>query len=141
MKGREKMRKYVACFCLLFIALAVAGCPAIERDAFVAVTGAKAALVDFRGRHPECAPFDALSGLSSNTKVESCIANNRITSAKDAIIDAAEVYCSGKDFENGGACNPPAKGSPGYEQAAAKLKAAMASYRQIEADTRGMFVK
>lgn len=125
---------------VLLAAFFLAGCPPIERDAYIAVTGTKAALVDYRGRHPECAPYDAVSGLS-NVKLTPCIANNRLTSAKDAIIDAAEVYCAGKDFETGGACNPPAKGTPGYEQGAAKLKAAMASYRQIESDVKGVIQK
>jgi hypothetical protein len=132
------MCKFVSVVLLVAVAVAFAGCPPIERDAYTLVTGAKAALVDFRGRHSECAPFDALSGLSANVKLGPCILNNRLTSAKDAIVDAAEVYCSGKDFENGGACNPPAKGTPGYEQAAAKLKAAIASYHQIEKDAGGV---
>jgi hypothetical protein len=132
------MRKYAAVVLLAAVAFSVAGCPPVERDAYTIVVGTKAALENFRGRHSECLPYDAASGLS-NVKLPACTINNRVTSAKDAIIDAAEVYCSGTNFDSGGACNPPAKGTPGYEQAAAKLKAAIASYRQIEKDTKGVF--
>jgi hypothetical protein len=136
------MSKILLSCLVVLVALSFAGCPPVERDAYGIVTGGKAALTDFRGRHPECGPFDPVSGLSQNVTLTPCIANNRLTSAKDAIVDAGEVYCAGKDFGQPGApCNPPAKGSPGYEQAAAKLKAAIASYRQIERDTKGVFGK
>lgn len=123
--------------CLLTCALLVS-CSPVERQAYNIVVGGKAALVSYRANHPEC-NFDLATGLSSDTKTTACITNNRLTSAKDAIIDAAEVYCAGKDFDAvpGGVCNAPKKGTPGAEQAIAKLKAAVASYEQIERDVKG----
>lgn len=118
---------------ILALALVISGCTPTERLAYNTVVGAKASLVSFRAKHPECS-FDAVTGLSQNVKVPVCTVNNRLTAAKDAIIDAAEVYCSGPDFENGGACNPPKKGTPGFAQAQAKLQSAIASYKQIEKD-------
>lgn len=113
------------------------GCDPVERTAYNIVVGGKSALTSYRTKHPEC-NFDLQTGLSSNTTTSACIANNRLTSGKDAIVDAAEVYCSGNEFETGGACNPPAKGTPGFTQAQAKLKAAIASYEQIERDVKGV---
>lgn len=115
----------------------MAGCPKEERVAYNLVAGGKAALVDFRGRHQECQPYDTITGLSP-VKLSQCEAQNRLTSAKDTIIDAANVYCSGADFDKGGVCNPPAKGSPASQQALAKLKAAIANYEQVEKDVQGI---
>jgi hypothetical protein len=118
---------------LIGVLVFLSGCTPLERAAYSGVVGAKAALVQFRSQHPECA-FDATTGLSANVKSVACTANNRLTAAKDAIIDAAEVYCSGTTFETGGACNPPAKGTNAYTESAGKLKAAIASYNQIQKD-------
>ena len=83
------MRKHLGYLGFVFLAaFFVAGCPPLERSAYTVVVGAKAGLVDFRGRHPECAPYDAVSGFS-DVKLTPCIANNRLTSGKDAVIDAA----------------------------------------------------
>lgn len=122
--------------CLLTCALLVS-CSPVEQQAYNIVVGSKAALTTYRANHVEC-NFDLASGLSNNTSVPACVINNRLTSAKDAIIDAAEVYCSGPDFDTMGACNAPKKGTPGAEQAQAKLKAAVASYEQIERDVKGV---
>ncbi|MGH7744434.1 MAG: hypothetical protein ACREQ5_06375 [Candidatus Dormibacteria bacterium] len=105
----------------------------MERMAYDAVVGGKAALLTYRSDHPQCI-FDAVTGLSNIVSDYSCVLNNRLTAAKDAIIDAAEIYCSGTDFESGGACNPLSKSSPGYAQAVAKLRAAITSYNQVYTD-------
>ena|SRR5712664_1971656 len=139
MKNRIVASLAIALVPSLAVVLLV-GCSPLERQAYNLVVGGKAALVDFRARHPECAATNP-TGLSPVTTATACIANNRLTSAKDAIIDALEVYCSGKDFEAGGACNAPAKGTPGFDQAATKLKAAISSYEQIEKDVRGVLGK
>lgn len=109
----------------------------LERDAYNVVVAGKASLVSFRAAHPECR-FDAKSGLSSVTSNSFCVANNKLTSAKDLVIDAAEVYCSSTNFENGGTCNPPAAGTTAFTQAAAKLQAAVAGYKQSATDLKGI---
>jgi len=58
--------------------------------------------------------------------------------AKDLLIDAVEVYCAGPEFNGGGKCDPPAKGTPAYDQVIAKLNAALASYEQSETDLKGV---
>lgn len=103
-------------------------CTPVEKQAYNTIIGAKAFLDHTRALHPECA-------TTPNTTV--CQGINRTTGAKDALIDAVKVYCSGPQFENGGACQPPAKGTPTHDQAVAKLKAAIASYNQIEKDLKG----
>lgn len=118
----------------------ISGCPQlspVERQAYNLFTGTKASLVQYRSTHTECAPFDSVTGLSSHVEIKACADNNRITSGKDALIDAAEVYCSGKDFEANGACNPPNKTDPLFPQAKAKLQAAIDSLNQITKDVKG----
>jgi hypothetical protein len=82
--------------------------------------------------------FDATSGISKVVTAQPCLANNKLTAAKDTLIDATEVYCSSPAFESGGACTPPAKGTPALQQATDKLKAAIANYNQTAADLKGV---
>jgi len=56
--------------------------------------------------------------------------------AKDALIDAITVYCSGPDFNAGGACNAPDLHTAAGVQAEAKLRAAITNYNQISADLK-----
>lgn len=114
---------FIACMLLLTTA-----CSPLERQAYNTVVAAKAFLDKEKSAHPECTPGATGSFCQFLTKA---------TSAKDSIVDAAEVYCSGKDFESGGNCNPPAKGTPAADQAAAKLRAAIAIYNQAAKDLKG----
>lgn len=119
------------------LAVFLVGCTPVERDAYNIVVAGKASLVTFRAAHPECS-FNATTGLSGVTGNQLCVANNKLTSAKDLVIDTAEVYCSGPSFETGGACQPPIKGTPAYQQAYAKLQAAVSSYKQTATDLKGV---
>lgn len=112
---------------VLGCALVLTGCTPIEKQAYKIIVGAKAFIDAEKKIHAECAT--STSPLCGNLQ--------RATAAKDALIDAAEVYCSGPQFEAGGACQPPAKGTPAATQAIAKLKAAMAAYEQTEKDVKG----
>lgn len=111
--------------CILFATL-TAGCSPIEKQAYQAVVSANAFLKSMKAQHPEC----------DNASSVLCSSLSRATSAKDALIDAVEVYCAGPDFNGGGKCNPPAKGTPGADQAQAKLRAAISQYEQIESDLK-----
>jgi len=111
--------------CLLFLPLL--GCTSLERQAYNVIVTAKAFLDAEKKLHPEC--------TTESTTL--CHDLAQATRAKDALIDAAEVYCSGPQFEAGGSCQPPAKGTPVSDQAIAKLKAAIAIYNQIAADLKG----
>src|SRR5690242_5337010 len=93
---------------LLVLVLFLSGCPKIERDAYNTVVAAKAFLDKERSQHPECA-------TGATTTV--CIDIAKAVGAKDALIDAITVYCAGPDFNAGGACNAPAKGTAAYDQA------------------------
>ena len=119
------MKKLVV---ILVACVVMTACTSLEKQAYNTIVGAKAFLDHARALHPECA-------TSPNTTV--CSDISRAVSAKDALIDATEVYCSGPQFENGGACQAPAKGTPAYDQAVAKLKAAIASYNQMASDLKG----
>lgn len=103
-------------------------CTPMEKQAYDTVVAAKAFIDAEKKIHPECTPTTTSSFCSNLT---------RATSAKDALIDAAEIYCSGPQFEAGGPCQPPAKGTPAYQQAQDKLKAAIAAYKQVEKDVKG----
>ncbi len=119
--------KNIAVFLVLSLVLATTACTPLEKQAYRTVVAAKAFIDAERRIHTEC-PNDA---------VAVCGLLKQATSAKDALIDAAELYCSGPAFEAGGACQPPAKGTPASDQAIAKLKAAIAGYNQIAADIKG----
>ncbi len=128
------MKRFAA---IILAVMFLAGCTPIERTAYNTVVAGKAALVSFRSHHPECS-FDPRTGLSRAITLQPCLANNRLTGAKDLIIDAAEVYCASPAFESGGACTPPAKGTPAFEQAYNKLTAAISAYNQTAADLKGV---
>ena len=99
----------------------------IEISAYQAVVGAKAFIDAEKKMHPECPNSTTLCGDLE-----------KATAAKDLLIDAAEAYCAGPQFEAGGACQPPAKGTDAYQQAAHKLTAALANYNQTAADLKGI---
>ena len=113
----------VALLCLVMI-----GCSPIERQAYKVIVGAKAFLDAEKKMHPEC--------TTETTTL--CTDLFKAVRAKDALIDAAEVYCSGPEFEAGGKCQAPKAGTPASDQAIAKLKAALEIYGQAEADLKGV---
>jgi hypothetical protein len=117
--------KHLAVF--LTVALLTAGCTPVERTAYNTAVAAKAFLDTEKKAHPEC-----ISG--STTAI--CVDIAKAVAAKDLLIDAITVYCSGPDFNNGGACNAPAKGTNAYQVAISKLNAAIANYNQVAADLK-----
>jgi hypothetical protein len=118
------MKRIVA---VLLLCLIMIGCEPIERQAYHVFVGAKAFLDAEKKMHPEC----------STESTTLCHDLAQATRAKDALIDAAEVWCAGPEFEAGGKCQAPKKGTPAYDQGIAKLKAAIEIYAQAEADLKG----
>lgn len=113
----------------LTMVLVLFGCTPVERTAYSTIVAAKAFLDSEKASHPECA--------TATSTV--CVDLKKAVSAKDLLIDAAEVYCSSPTFDqNGGACTPPAKGTPASQQAVAKLNAAIAAYNQAASDLKGV---
>jgi len=106
-------------------------CTPVERDAYQAIVSSRAFLRSVSQQHPECA--------SASSPV--CTYLSQAVSAKDLLIDATEAYCAGPDFDNGGSCNPPAKGTPKAIQLQAKLSAAVRGYNQAAADLKGAIGK
>lgn len=106
----------------------------IEVQAYRTVVGAKAFLDHSCGEHPtEC-------NVGQDGKIECpagdfCAVLNKAVGSKDLVIDAAEVYCAGPDFESGGTCNPP-QDKTMKDQLARKLSAAIGGYSQTAADVR-----
>jgi hypothetical protein len=120
------MRKIIPA---LLLAVLVAACTPLERQAYETVVASKAFLDSVKAKHPECA-----TGATATV----CIDLAKATAAKDALIDAVEIYCAGPDFNSGKQCNPPAKGSPAAVQATAKVQAALAAYNQTATDLKGV---
>jgi hypothetical protein len=114
---------------VLGLAVFLAGCSPVERQAYNTVVAAKAFLDSEKKAHPEC-----VAGAQATV----CVDLARAVGAKDVLIDALEVYCSGPAFESGGACQAPKKGTPGQVQALAKIQAAITNYDQIEKDLKGL---
>lgn len=125
------MHRFLGCLLITPLLMSMIICTPIERTAYDTVVSAKAFIGEEKKLHPECA-----SGMTPPSTV--CIDLVKATSAKDLLIDAAEVYCSSPQFDSGGACQPPAKGTPARTQAEAKLKAAIAGYNQMAADLKGV---
>jgi hypothetical protein len=111
------------------LVLFLSGCPKIEQDAYNVVIAAKGFTDSIKVQHPECA-----TGAKSTV----CADLAKAIAAKDLIIDAVEVYCSGPNFNAKGSCDAPAKGTPTYTQAVAKINAAIASYNQTSTDLKGV---
>jgi len=122
------MRKYGLCIGV-FIALVLVGCTPLEKVAYETVVAANASIKNIKVNHPEC-----ITGNNSSL----CVTLTKATAAKDSLIDAAELYCAGPDFNAGGKCDPPAKGTPAATQATAKLQAALAAWNQISLDLKGV---
>ena len=116
-------------FSVLFVVVTfvLAGCTPLERTAYNTVVAAKAFLDSEKRQHPECA---------STPETVDCKDLSQAVGAKDSLIDAITDYCSGPDFNTGGACNPPAKGTPAATQAQAKLQNAITTYNQTAADLK-----
>lgn len=114
---------------VIAVAVLLVGCTPLERQVYEAVVASKAFLDSVKAKHPECT-----TGATATV----CVDLSKATAAKDALIDAVEVYCAGPDFNSGNACNPPAKGTPAAVQATAKVQAALASYNQTAGDLKGV---
>ena len=112
---------------LLISVLLLAGCTPLERSAYNTVVAAKGFLDSEKQAHPECA-----TGATSTV----CVDIQKAVGAKDLLIDSITVYCSGPDFNNGGACNAPDLHTAAGVQAEAKLRAAITNYKQIAADLK-----
>lgn len=112
---------------LLAVSVILAGCTPLERIAYNTVIAANAFTKKMLSLHPECP--------AASTTL--CADLRKAISAKDALIDAVEVYCSSSSFESSGTCTPPAKGTSAAQQAADKLRAAIAIYNQAASDVKG----
>jgi len=103
-------------------------CPTTEKAAYDTVVAAKAFIDKTKTQHPECA----------TTGSTLCSDLTKATAAKDVLIDAIEAYCAGPNFNGGGSCDPPAKGTPAYTQAFTKLQSALMAYNQTETDLKAV---
>lgn len=113
---------------LLLCCVTLASCTdKLAQAAYVTIVGAKAATDQAKARHPECA---------TNPAANACVIIAKAVGAKDALIDAVEVYCAGPDFDAGKGCNTPTKGTPAASQAIAKLNAALATWTQAATDLK-----
>lgn len=120
------MRKFsVLFFCCAALAISACNTPP-EQLAYKVEVSAAAFLHSVEANHPEC----------GTSKTVLCEYLSRATAAQHALADAIDVYCAGPDFNAGGKCNAPAKGTPLYSQAIDKLNAAVAGYEQIESDLK-----
>jgi hypothetical protein len=111
------------------------GKPSLEKTAYETIVAAKAFLDSVKLAHPECS-LVGVTSLPMNSPT--CLKLQRAIAAKDALIDAEIVYCSGIAFNNGGACSPPAKNSPIFVQVRSRLDAALSLYSQAAADLKGL---
>lgn len=123
---------------ILAIVALLAGCTPLERQAYEAVVASKAFLDSAKLKHPECAIAVAGDKATAPPTTMVCVDLARATAAKDTLIDAVGIYCAGPNFNSGGKCDPPAKGTPAAVQATAKVQAALAAYNQTAGDLKGV---
>lgn len=114
---------------LLPLLLLCSGCPKVETTARDAIAGAKKTTDNLKVKY-------GCSGTP--TTASACATIAKVVAAKDLTIDALEAYCGGPSFDNGGACNAPAKGTPAATQAAQKLQSALTGLQQTLADVKGL---
>lgn len=135
--GSNAIGGSVAMLCCIAL-IGLTGCSSLERQAYNVIVGSKAFTVSISAKHPECGTRDA-NGVwqTAGNKAAVCVAIDKGISAKDLLIDAAEEYCSGSDFETGGACNAPTSKTI-KAQLAAKVQAAITGYEQAETDIRAL---
>jgi hypothetical protein len=132
------VRSGVAMLLCVTLAGALIGCSPIEKQAYRVIVGAKAFTTSIGNSHQECGARDSNQHWvpTANTNAV-CSTIVKLISAKDFMIDMTELYCSGPDFETGGACNPPTdKGV--QAQLLAKVKFAIQNYEQTEADLKNL---
>jgi hypothetical protein len=117
---------------LIVAFLWLSGCTPLERTAYNTVVAAKAFLDKEKMQHPECKFGEATVDVHTTV----CDDIRKAVGSKDALIDAITVYCSGPEFNTGGACNAPDVHSAAGVQAEAKLRAAITQYNQTAADLK-----
>ena len=126
---------------MLLIACAmvfITGCSSLEHQAYNAIVGAKAFTQSISAQHPECGTRDANGHwVPSSSTAGVCVSLAKGIEAKDLLIDAAEEYCAGTDFQNGGPCDSPTDKTL-KNQLASKVQAALQNYAQTEADIRSL---
>jgi hypothetical protein len=115
---------------VLVAAILVVGCTPVEVTAYRTIVGAKAFITAEKQAHPECSDASNASAV--------CVDLQKATAAKDAMIDAEEVYCAGPQFDTGGGPCTPSSDPNVKTLAAQKVGAAISSYNQILADLKGV---
>jgi hypothetical protein len=137
------MRSAVAIL-LICSLVTITGCSPVEVQAYRIIVGAKAFTKSIGKAHPECGTRDANDHWISAHKLDSdgdpdytCAALDKAIAAKDVLIDLAEEYCAGPDFESGGPCDSPADKTV-KSQLEAKIKSAISLYAQTETDLKSL---
>jgi hypothetical protein len=121
---------------LVFGVLGLTGCSSLEHQAYNVIVASKAFTKSISDKHPECGTRDVNGRwVSGGNQAGVCVALSKGIAAKDLLIDAAEEYCAGSDFETGGACNAPTSQTI-KSQLVSKVKAAISGYEQAEMDLR-----
>lgn len=116
------MTKRLALVPLLLGTLILTACPPIQETARDGVATAKGYLDAAKAHHPECSTPQVNVGV--------CDLLSRATGAKDAVIDAVNVYCTSPSYDQtGGVCVPNKSAKP-------KLDAALRDLNQILADVK-----
>lgn len=133
--GRHVGPTVTALFIMCMVTLV--GCSPIEIQAYRVVVGSKAFTKSLGNAHPECGTRVSDRWQSSHNSGGVCVAIDKGIAAKDVLIDLTEQYCSGSDFETGGACNPPTDKTV-RDQLAAKVKFAIQNYESIETDIKAL---
>jgi len=110
---------------LLAVTLACPPSQPLEQTARDGVATAKGYLDSAKGKHPECVGTTPASSTN-------CSIITRGVGAKDAVIDALNVYCASADYSNnGGPCVPNKDAQPKLQEALSSLNQTMRDVKAI----------
>lgn len=119
------MRKLLWLVPLLAVTLACPPQQPLEQTARDGVAAAKGYLDSAKGKHPECVGTSPASSTN-------CSVINRGVGAKDAVIDALNIYCASADYSNnGGPCVPNKDAQPKLKEALSNLNQTMSDVKKI----------
>ncbi|MBZ5523572.1 MAG: hypothetical protein LAP21_15165 [Acidobacteriia bacterium] len=120
----------------LLLISTVIGCSPTEVTGYRIIVGARAFTKSIGTSHPECGTRDANDKWqSSHNTANVCVALDKAVAGKDTLIDLLETYCSGPQFDSGGACNPPTDKTV-KNQLEVKIRSAISLYTQTETDLK-----
>lgn len=122
------MKSWIVTLFLATSLLFLAGCPKFEENAEAAIAGAGGIIQQAVDKYePVCVP---------EPDKQVCQLIKRAAALQASAIDAVNLYCGGPGWNEGGPCNPPAKGDA-MNHAKERVRSAVNDMNEIIANVQG----